>query len=170
MSGYFCMGAYKCDVVIITKIGACIHGCLFCMGAYYPDLVVNVATCTCIAVVSHVKVYLSGECCVDTLPSDALRPINSKLYIGHRSRVCYMPFSSGWLLQLLVTFVLSTTDHTHQNCFCRDRTKEHQTKQSDMPQRVAYYHQRIPKLLNGVDPFIITSNYCLVGMHLLCTT
>ena len=64
MSGYFCMGAYKCDVVIITKIGACIHGCLFCMGAYYPDLVVNVATCTCIAAVSHVKVYLSGECSV----------------------------------------------------------------------------------------------------------
>ena len=63
MSAYFCMGAYKCDVVIITKIGACIHGCLFCMGAYYPDLV-NVATCTSIAVVLHVKVYLSGECSV----------------------------------------------------------------------------------------------------------
>ena len=141
-----------------------LYGCLLSWS-------VNVCTCTCIAVVSHVKSIPFGRVlCVDTLTSDALRPINSKLYIGHRSRVCYMPFSSGWVLQLLVTFVLSTTDHTHQNCFCRDRTKEHQTKQSDMPQRVAYYYQRIPKLLNGVDPFIITSNYCLVGMHLLCTT
>ena len=34
---YFCMGAYKRDVVVVIKIGAYIHGCLFCVGAYYPD-------------------------------------------------------------------------------------------------------------------------------------
>ena len=33
---YFCMGAYKRDVVVVIKIGACIYGCLFCEGAYYP--------------------------------------------------------------------------------------------------------------------------------------
>ena len=28
---YFCMGAYKHDVVVVIKMGARIHGCLFCM-------------------------------------------------------------------------------------------------------------------------------------------
>ena len=37
MSAYFCMGAYNCDVVVVIKISAYIHGCLFCVGAYYPD-------------------------------------------------------------------------------------------------------------------------------------
>ena len=36
---YFCMGAYKCDVVVI-KVGAYIHGYLFCVAAYYPDFTV----------------------------------------------------------------------------------------------------------------------------------
>ena len=36
---YFCMGVYKCDVVVI-KMGAYIHGWLFCVGAYYPDFIV----------------------------------------------------------------------------------------------------------------------------------
>ena len=31
---YFCMGAYKCDVVAEIEMGAYIHGCLFCVGAY----------------------------------------------------------------------------------------------------------------------------------------
>ena len=37
---YFCMGAYKCDVVVVIKMGAYIMGCLFCVGAYYPDFTV----------------------------------------------------------------------------------------------------------------------------------
>ena len=37
---YFCMGAYKRDVVVVIKMGAYIHGCLFCVGAYYPDFTV----------------------------------------------------------------------------------------------------------------------------------
>ena len=32
---YFCMGAYKHDVVVVIKMGAYIHGCLFSMVAYY---------------------------------------------------------------------------------------------------------------------------------------
>ena len=32
---YFCMGAYKRDVVVVIK------GCLFCVGAYYPDFTVQ---------------------------------------------------------------------------------------------------------------------------------
>ena len=28
MGAYFCMGAYKCDVVVVIKMGACIHGVL----------------------------------------------------------------------------------------------------------------------------------------------
>ena len=38
---YFCMGAYKPDVVVVVKIGAYIHGCLFCVSAYYPDFMVS---------------------------------------------------------------------------------------------------------------------------------
>ena len=26
------LGAYKCDVVAVIKMGAYIHGCLFCVG------------------------------------------------------------------------------------------------------------------------------------------
>ena len=37
---YFCMGAYKRDVVVVIKMGAYIHGCLFFVGAYYPDFTV----------------------------------------------------------------------------------------------------------------------------------
>ena len=37
---YFCMGAYKRDVVFVIKMGAYIHGCLFCVSAYYPDFTV----------------------------------------------------------------------------------------------------------------------------------
>ena len=37
---YFCMGAYKRDVVFVIKMCAYIHGCLFSMGAYYPDFMV----------------------------------------------------------------------------------------------------------------------------------
>ena len=37
---YFCIGAYKRDVVAEIKMGAYIHGCLFCVGAYYPDFTV----------------------------------------------------------------------------------------------------------------------------------
>ena len=37
MGAYLCMGAYKCDVVVVIKMGAYIHGVLFfCVGAYYP--------------------------------------------------------------------------------------------------------------------------------------
>ena len=43
---YFCMGAYKRDVVVVIKMGAYIHevliscGCLFRVGAYYRDFTV----------------------------------------------------------------------------------------------------------------------------------
>ena len=37
---YFCMGAYKRNVVIEIKMGVYIHGCLFSMGAYYPKFTV----------------------------------------------------------------------------------------------------------------------------------
>ena len=30
---YFCMGAYKHNVVVVIKMGAYIHGSLFCVGA-----------------------------------------------------------------------------------------------------------------------------------------
>ena len=46
MGAYFCMGAYKRDVVLVIKMSAYIHGvfilcgCLFCVGAYYPDFTV----------------------------------------------------------------------------------------------------------------------------------
>ena len=168
MSAYFCMGAYKCDVVIITKIGACIHGCLFCMGAYYPDLVVNVATCTCIAAVSHVKVYLSGECSVLICFPQML--------LGQLIVSCTLDTEAGLLYAVQQWLSASTTSDLctfyyrpyASELFLSRQNKR--TKQSAMPQRIAYYHQWIPKLLNGVDPFVITSNYCLVGMHLLCTT
>ena len=29
---YFCIGAYKCDVVVVTKMGAYIHGVLILCG------------------------------------------------------------------------------------------------------------------------------------------
>ena len=35
---YFCIGAYKRDVVVVIKMGAYIHGFLFSMGAYYARL------------------------------------------------------------------------------------------------------------------------------------
>ena len=35
---YFCMGAYKRDVVVVIKMVPIFMGCLFCVGAYYPDL------------------------------------------------------------------------------------------------------------------------------------
>ena len=31
---YFCMGSYKCNVVVVIKTGAYIHGCLLFIGAY----------------------------------------------------------------------------------------------------------------------------------------
>ena len=40
VGAYFCMGAYKLDVVVVIKMGAYIHGCLF-VGAYYPDFMVT---------------------------------------------------------------------------------------------------------------------------------
>ena len=30
----FHVGAYKCDVVVVIKMGAYVHGCLFCVSAY----------------------------------------------------------------------------------------------------------------------------------------
>ena len=38
---YFCMGAYKRNVVVLIKMGAYIHGYLFCVSAYYPDFMVS---------------------------------------------------------------------------------------------------------------------------------
>ena len=35
---YFCMGAYKCDVVIVIKIDACIHGAYFVLVPTIPIL------------------------------------------------------------------------------------------------------------------------------------
>ena len=42
MGAYFCMCAYKCDVVVVIKMSAYIHdhGCLFCVGAYYHNFTV----------------------------------------------------------------------------------------------------------------------------------
>ena len=40
MSAYFCMGAYKCNVVVVLKMGAYIHRCLFSMGANNPNFTV----------------------------------------------------------------------------------------------------------------------------------
>ena len=40
VGAYFRMGAYKCNVVVVIKIGAYIHGFLFCVDAYYPDFTV----------------------------------------------------------------------------------------------------------------------------------
>ena len=37
---YFCMGAYKSNVVAVIKMGAYIHGVLISMGASYPDFTV----------------------------------------------------------------------------------------------------------------------------------
>ena len=37
----FSMGAYKCDVVDVIKMGAYIHGVLISMGAYYSDFMVD---------------------------------------------------------------------------------------------------------------------------------
>ena len=51
MGAYFCMGAYKRDVVVVIKMGAYIHGCLFCVGAYYPDF-------TVLSIYSLVYLYL----------------------------------------------------------------------------------------------------------------
>ena len=39
MGAYFCMGAYKCDVVVVIKMSAYIYGVLL-VGAYYPDFTV----------------------------------------------------------------------------------------------------------------------------------
>ena len=36
-SAYFYMDVYKCDVIVVIKIGVYIHGCLFCVGAYYSN-------------------------------------------------------------------------------------------------------------------------------------
>ena len=38
---YFCVGAFKRDVVAEIKMAVNIHGCLFCVGAYYPDFTVS---------------------------------------------------------------------------------------------------------------------------------
>ena len=38
---YFCIGAYKRDVVV-ANMGAYIMGCLFSMSAYYPDFTVEI--------------------------------------------------------------------------------------------------------------------------------
>ena len=37
----FCVGAYQCDVVVVIKMGAHIHGCLFSVDAYYPTFMVS---------------------------------------------------------------------------------------------------------------------------------
>ena len=37
---YFCMGAYKHDVVVVMKMVPIFMRCLFCVGAYYPDFMV----------------------------------------------------------------------------------------------------------------------------------
>ena len=42
MGAYFCMGAYKRDVIVVIKMGAYIHGMLICVGAYYPNFTVHV--------------------------------------------------------------------------------------------------------------------------------
>ena len=44
VGAFYCMGAYKPDVVIVIKMGAYIHGVLICVGAYYPDFTVPVET------------------------------------------------------------------------------------------------------------------------------
>ena len=36
---YFCIGAYKCDVVVVIKMGTYIHGVLFCVAAYSDFMV-----------------------------------------------------------------------------------------------------------------------------------
>ena len=41
MGAYFCMGAYKRDVVVVIKRVPIFMGCLFCVGAYYPDFTVH---------------------------------------------------------------------------------------------------------------------------------
>ena len=41
MGAYFCMGAYKRDVVVVIRMGAYIQGVLICVGAYYPDFTVS---------------------------------------------------------------------------------------------------------------------------------
>ena len=41
VGAYFCMGAYKRDVVIVIKMGAYIHGMPVLLGAYYPDFTVQ---------------------------------------------------------------------------------------------------------------------------------
>ena len=41
---YFCMGAYKRNVVVLIKMGAYIHGYLFCVSAYYLDFMVVLYT------------------------------------------------------------------------------------------------------------------------------
>ena len=38
---YFCMGAYKRDVVVVIQMGAYIHGVLFCVSAYYPNFTIG---------------------------------------------------------------------------------------------------------------------------------
>ena len=40
MGAYFCMDAYKCNVVVVIKMGAYIYESVFCVGAYYPDFTV----------------------------------------------------------------------------------------------------------------------------------
>ena len=36
MGAYFCMGAYKCNVVVVIKMGAYIHGMLIMCGCLFP--------------------------------------------------------------------------------------------------------------------------------------
>ena len=67
-----------------------------------------------------------------------------ELHVGHRSVVfiCHSVvehFNCMWLLYSV------TADRMGENCLCRHRTEEHQTKQLHMAQWTAY-HRRIPKL------------------------
>ena len=44
---FFCMGAYKRDVVVVIKMGAYIHEGILCVGAYYPDFTVVFVQSAC---------------------------------------------------------------------------------------------------------------------------
>ena len=41
MGAYFCLGAYKHDVLVVIKWMPIFMGCLLCVGAYYPNFMVN---------------------------------------------------------------------------------------------------------------------------------
>ena len=43
---YFCMGAYKCDVVVVIKLGAYVHGVLILCGCLLSRFYGNVSTNT----------------------------------------------------------------------------------------------------------------------------